>query len=352
MSIESPGPRTRIAPTPSGFLHAGNAWSFLLAWLCARSRGGSVALRIDDLDGDRFRPEYLEDIFASLEWLGLDWDGGPRDARAFQANFSQRHRLTAYRAALETLRADAVHEVNEGTQGPIPGVAGAVRIYPCACSREQVKRDSEASGTPGIYAGTCRAAGLDWARAAFPGRAAREGESPGGILPLRVRLPRNAEVTLAALAGPPLIFYPGREMGDFVIWRKDGLPAYQLASVADDEALGIDCIVRGSDLRPSTGAQAWLAERLGANRFRSAAFLHHPLLLSGDGGKLSKSAGSESLRALRARGGPGPLLRGFAAWLGMDPEGIDSARDLIPGFSPKRIPGEDRFWPAFAAGLS
>jgi glutamyl-tRNA synthetase len=349
----SAGPRTRIAPTPSGFLHAGNAWSFMLAWLCARSRGGFVALRIDDLDSDRLRPEYLEDIFASLAWLGLDWDAGPRDARDFQSHFSQSHRLADYRAALETLRADKVDEDGGRTEGSVASgsIAQRPRIYPCACSREQVRRDSAAAGMPGIYAGICREAGLDWARAAFPGRAAHAGESAGGDLPLRVRLPRNAEVTLPALAGPPLILHPGREMGDFVIWRKDGLPAYQLASVVDDEAMGIDCVVRGSDLRPSTGAQAWLAERLGATGFRNAVFLHHPLLLSAEGGKLSKSAGSDSLRALRARGGPGPLLRGFAAWLGMDPEGINSARDLIPGFSPERIPKQDRDWPAFAADL-
>ena len=330
------GLRTRIAPTPSGFLHAGNAWSFLIAWLCARSRGGSVHLRIDDLDAARFRPEYLDDIFASLAWLGLDWDNGPRDAADFRARFGQGLRLAEYRKALQTLR--------DAPDGDGPAV------YPCACGREKARRESEARATPGIYAGTCRAAGLDWARAAFPGAAAREGEARGGDLPLRARVPGNAEVTLKTF-GAPLACRPGREMGDFVVWRKDGLPAYQLSSVADDEALGIDCVVRGSDLLPSTGAQAWLAERIGARGFRGATFLHHPLLLSAGGGKLSKSAGAESLRAWRERGGPEPLLRGFAAWLGMDPEGIRAARDLIPSFAPERVPGEDRSWPEFAAAL-
>lgn len=331
------GLRTRIAPTPSGFLHAGNAWSFLITWLCARSRGGTVHLRIDDLDVERVRPEYLDDIFASLEWLGLDWDGGPRDAAEFRARFSQRLRLAAYREAMQALR------MNPGS---------AAGVYPCACSRQRAKDDSSDHGTPGIYAGTCRAAGLEWTRAAFPGRAAAHGESPGGDLPLRAHIPGNAEVTLRSLHGPPLVLHPAGEMGDFVVWKKDGLPAYQLASVADDEALGIDCVVRGSDLLPSSGAQAWLAERIGARGFRDAAFLHHPLLLSGDGGKLSKSEGAESLQAWRARGGPGPLLRGFAAWLGMRAEGIDSARDLLPAFSPGRVPREDRTWPDFAAGLA
>ena len=96
-------PRTRFAPTPSGYLHLGNAWSLALTWLLARSRGGSIHLRIDDLDAARLRPEYLEDIFASLEWLGLDWDGGPRDPADFLARHSQRLRLDRYRAALDVL---------------------------------------------------------------------------------------------------------------------------------------------------------------------------------------------------------------------------------------------------------
>jgi glutamyl/glutaminyl-tRNA synthetase len=329
-----PDLRTRIAPTPSGYLHAGNAWSFLITWLCARSRGGTVHLRIDDLDVERVRPEYLDDIFASLEWMGLDWDGGPRDAADFQARFSQRLRLDAYRMALETLR------------------SSGIGIFPCQCSRQRAKDDSAAHGTPGIYAGTCREAGLGWARAAFPGRAARAGEANGGNLPLRARVPGNAEVTLRSLSGPPLVLHPSLEMGDFVVWKKDGLPAYQLASVVDDEALGIDCVVRGSDLLPSSGAQAWLAEGIAANGFRNAQFLHHPLLLSAEGGKLSKSEGAESLQAWRARGGPGPLLRGFAAWLGIDPAEVHTAKDLLPAFSPERVPREDRLWPAFAAGLS
>lgn len=324
------GPSTRIAPTPSGLLHAGNAWSFLIAWLCARSRGGAVHLRIDDLDAARSRREYLDDIFASLAWLGLDWDTGPRDAGEFLGDWSQRLRLAEYRAALETLR---------------DGRA----VYPCACGREQVRRDAAAAGFPGRYAGTCRHAALDASLAAFPGEAARPGEARGGSLPLRARVPSNAQVTLAIFGGGSEILAPGRETGDFVVWRKDGLPAYQLASVVDDEALGIDCVVRGSDLRPSSGVQVWLAERIGAGAFPNAAFLHHPLLLGPGGGKLSKSAGSESLRALRERGGPQALLRGFAAWMGMDPAGVGGVRDLLAGFAPERLPKEDRSWPEFAS---
>lgn len=308
----------------------------MIAWLCARSRGGSVHLRIDDLDTARIRPEYLEDIFASLSWLGLDWDSGPVDTAGFRARHSQTLRLPEYRKALEALR-DAA-----------PGPDQAL-VYPCACSRETARRDSAAAGTPGIYAGTCRQAHIPWTRAAFPGRAARAGEGGGGELPLRAWVSGNAHVTLRTAAGPALRLDPGREMGDFLVWGKDGLPAYQLASVADDEAFGIDWVVRGSDLLPSSGAQAWLAERIGAETFRNAVFLHHPLLLSGTGGKLSKSAGAESLRSWRERGGPEPLLKGFAAWMGIDPVLIRSARDMLPHFTPGRLPLADRLWPEFAA---
>ncbi len=332
-------PRTRLAPTPSGFLHAGNAWSFLITWLAARSRGGSVHLRIDDLDTARLRPEYVADIFASLDWLGLDWDSGPRDAAEFHDTHSQSLRLPLYRGMLERLaRADT------GGAGPL--------VYPCGCSREKARKDSEAKGTPGRYAGTCRAAGIPWAESAFPGRAAAAGETAQEGLHLRARVEGDAQVTLADADGGALDCFPGREMGDFVVWQKNGLPAYQLASVADDEALGIDLVVRGSDLLPSTGAQAWLAGKAEADSFRQAAFLHHSLLLGPEGGKLSKSAGAESLLALRERGGPLPLLRFFAARLGLDPAPLREARDLVANFSLDALPRADIPWADFAAALS
>jgi glutamyl-tRNA synthetase len=139
-------------------------------------------------------------------------------------------------------------------------------------------------------------------------------------------------------------------MGDFVIWQRNGEPAYQLASLVDDEEYGMDCIVRGSDLLPSTAAQMWLAERLGYPHFRQARFLHHGLLLDKGGGKLSKSEGAVSLRAMRERWPtPEPLLAGFAAWLGIDAVRPASVADLLPGFAPGRIPLADRTWADFCA---
>src|SRR5690606_41399145 len=120
---------TRIAPTPSGLLHLGNAWSFTLTWLAARAAGGHVWLRIDDLDAARAQDEYLEDIFASLRWLGLDWDSGPRDVADFKARYSQTLRLDRYRAAVETLKAGG-------------------HLYACTCTRSQLR------GAGPIYPGT------------------------------------------------------------------------------------------------------------------------------------------------------------------------------------------------------
>jgi glutamyl-tRNA synthetase len=301
--------KTRIAPTPSGFLHLGNAWSFVLTWLKARSEGGSVHLRIDDLDAARFRDEYLEDIFESLRWLGLDWDTGPRDAAEFKASWSQRHRLDRYREALRTLRADG-------------------HLYACGCSREQIRRDAEAAGkSPGLYPGTCR------------DKNAQENEENAGGGPsasLRYRMPAGPARARDA-EGAAFDLRPDRDIGDFVLLQKNGDPSYQLASVADDEEAGVNFIVRGLDLLPSTGAQLALAAALGFQGFPRARFWHHALVLGEAGEKLSKSQGAEALRLLRARfPDPAPVYRFFGEALGVS--GAGSARDLLPGFQWTRAP--------------
>jgi glutamyl/glutaminyl-tRNA synthetase len=333
----SPGPRTRLAPTPSGFLHAGNAWSFLLTWLLARGQGGSIHLRIDDLDTARFREEYIEDLFASLEWLGLDWDTGPRSLADIKSTHSQHLRIQRYRAALLAL------ENRSAGGGPL--------LYACSCSREKVRRDSLAAGRPGIYPGTCRNAGIPMGQSGL----AADGAPAADAYPLRLRVPDNAQVTLESVASGPLTLFPGRDMGDFVVWQRNGEPAYQLASLVDDEDYGIDLVVRGGDLLPSTGAQAWLAGVLGYPGFRRARFLHHGLMLDPEGEKLSKSQGADSLRALRARlGTPEALLRFFAGRLGIEAASVKKPLDLLEGFDPARIPVEPVTWADFTreTGLS
>lgn len=327
--------RTRIAPTPSGYLHAGNAWSFLLTWLLARSRGGKIHLRIDDLDAARFREDYLGDIFPSLEWLGLDWDSGPRDPSEFHSSYSQRLRRDAYRSALEAL-------MTQGTpEGPL--------VYACSCSREKVKRDSLAAGRPGIYPGTCRDRGLP----VIPSSLWRSGKgisSPATESALRLRIPINTDVTLAEEEAGYLALRPGEDIGDFVLWQRNGEPSYQLASVVDDEILGINLVVRGRDLLPSTGAQAYLAGCLGAKAFPSARFRHHGLLLAPGGEKLSKSSGGSpaneafTLKAMRGLPqGKEALFGFFAESLGLGAD-ARSPKDILAGFDPGKIPAGDLAW--------
>ncbi|HEX8529770.1 MAG TPA: glutamate--tRNA ligase family protein, partial [Cytophagales bacterium] len=125
--------RSRLAPTPSGFLHLGNAFSFALTWLLVRHHGGTLLLRIDDIDNERRRPAYVDDVFQTLRWLQLDWDAGPKDPTDFEAHFSQLHALNRYAQLLEALRRAGV-------------------LYACNCSRSQV----QASSVNGLYPGTCR----------------------------------------------------------------------------------------------------------------------------------------------------------------------------------------------------
>lgn len=268
---------TRLAPTPSGFLHPGNAVNFLLtAWL-ARQHQGRLLLRIDDLDTDRVRPEYLDDIFRVLDWLGIAVDGGPSDVAQFQREFSLPHRVEAYRSALDQLR-----------------VAG---VFACTCSRRDL-----AGQPPGFYPGTCRSAGL--------------GEQPGRTA-LRFAVPQPA---IVYVAGEPVDV--GAAFGDFMVWRRNDVPAYQLASVVDDRDLGVNAVVRGRDLLTSTAAQLILAPLLDAESFAAADFRHHPLITDAEGRKLSKSAGRQGESMVGD-----PVLRdsirsaaeGIAALVGIEP---------------------------------
>lgn len=310
MKPSGPSLLTRFAPTPSGYLHAGNAWSFLLTWLLARSQGGKIHLRVDDIDAARFRESYLEDIFASLVWLGLDWDAGPKNPEEFHVSYSQRRRRDHYRAALDIVMAQ------KNSEGP--------RVYACACSREDVKRASQAAGRPGIYPGTCRDLGLP----VVPAKLWQSGKgltSPDREPVLRLRVPENTEIALADEVAGSVNLCPGRDIGDFVIWQRNGEPSYQLTSVVDDESLGVNMVVRGRDLLPSTGAQIYLAQCLGARAFIQARFLHHGLVLGANHEKLSKSSGvalpdeASTLQTLRKQShGRAELYALFANRFGID----------------------------------
>ena len=283
--------RTRIAPTPSGYLHRGNAFNFLLCWLSAKAKGAEVWLRIDDVDAQRSRPEYVEDVFATLDWLGIQPDGGPSGPDDFYQHHSQQLRMDGYRAALQQL-------LDQGD------------AYACTCSRAQIREASE----DGLYPGTCR----EKLQKAVAGEEFAE----------RARLGEEAATLSFHERGKKVPAPDLRElMGDFVLWRKEEVAAYQLASVLDDVAMGIDFIVRGEDLLDSTAAQIWLAGRLGLDAFLDTAFLHHGLLLGTDAQKLSKSLGADALKSQREQGVPvREIYKDFARWQGWKKEA-----DSLPG---------------------
>jgi glutamyl-tRNA synthetase len=265
--------KTRLAPTPSGYLHLGNVLSFALTSALARRTGASILLRIDDLDRDRVEREYVEDIFETLHFLGIPWDEGPATIAEFEQEWSQVHRMNLYREALKELREKG-------------------RLFACDCSRSKIIRENP----DGAYPGTCRdrridldTEGCNW-RIRTGGAGGMEGA--GGMDGAD-----GAEGTGGA-AGTRLPL----EMMDFVVRKKDGYPAYQLTSVVDDLHFGVDLVVRGDDLRASTAAQQWLAKEMGRPEFRRIHFYHHPLLTGADHEKLSKSAGAGSVQYLRRQG--------------------------------------------------
>lgn len=256
---------SRLAPTPSGFLHAGNAFAFAVTEYIVSKSGGSLRLRIDDLDAPRVRSAYIQDIFDTLEWMGItDWYG-PQDAAAFSLNFSQQQRLSDYLSCIEALNKTGL-------------------TYACNCSRSSLMALGHHT-----YPGICRHKKL------LP-------NEPGTALRL-VILPEKMPIRFFDyFTGQLHTIDLTKTMGDLVIRRKDGLPAYQIASLCDDITYGINTIVRGSDLLNSTAAQLYLADLLGKTHFLNAHFFHHPLLTSASGEKLSKSAGSSSIKQLRANG--------------------------------------------------
>lgn len=232
--------KSRIAPTPSGFLHQGNLLNFLLIQSLKEKAGATIHLRIDDGDQARARDEYIEDIFRTLEWLKIDIDSGPSDVEDFKRNFSQRTREDLYQKALDQLRIEGAD------------------IYACQCSRKEIL----AQNNNALYGGACR------------------------HLKLLYQLGEHALRVNTTKADSEL----QESLGDFVLWKKDGGAAYQLSSLVDDLYYDINFIIRGEDLYPSTLAQKYLKSFLAPNK--SIHFYHHPLLTI-NGEKISKSQGQK-----------------------------------------------------------
>ncbi|WP_298740152.1 glutamate--tRNA ligase family protein [uncultured Chitinophaga sp.] len=271
--------KTRIAPTPSGFLHLGNILSFALTAAIARKTQARILLRIDDLDRDRATREYVEDIFSTLRFLNIPWDEGPRDYLGFETAYSQLHRMNLYREALEHLR--------ESKQ-----------VFACNCSRTRIA----ALSPDGTYPGTCRYKGIPLDEENVSWRLCTTGEE---------------QVQVKTLSGQRIKTVLPPSMSSFVVRKKDGFPAYQLTSIIDDQYFGIDLVVRGEDLWPSTLAQLYLSSLLPGNNFQHSTFWHHPLLMGPGDRKLSKSAGDTSIQYLRKQGKtPADIFAGIAAMAG------------------------------------
>lgn len=272
--------KTRLAPTPSGYLHVGNVLSFVLTASVAERTGAAILLRLDDLDRERLEREYVQDIFDTLHFLDIPWQEGPGNIEEYEARYSQVHRMELYHEALQELvEKDAV--------------------FACTCSRTQVLGAS----ADGIYPGTCRnkKISLDTPNASW-----------------RLKTDDEKELEVRTLSGSLIKATLPPTMRDFVVRKKDGFPAYQLSSLVDDLHFNIDFIVRGEDLRPSTLAQLYLASVLRKDAFAGCTFHHHPLLLSPEGHKLSKSAGSISIQHYRKEGlGAADVYSSISKMLGL-----------------------------------
>ena len=254
--------KTRIAPTPSGFLHVGNVLSFMITKSIAEKTGAKILLRIDDLDRERLETRYVQDIFDTLHFLNIPWQEGPRNVQEYEQQYSQVHRMDLYNKALEQLR--------EGGH-----------VFACTCTRSQrIGRDVS-------YPGNCLHKNLPL-------------DTPGACW--RLRTNDQTELLVHRLEDAPVKTVLPDNMQYFVVKKKDGYPAYQLSSLADDVYFGIDLIVRGQDLWPSTLAQLYLASVLGLTHFQNTTFHHHPLVTDEYGEKLSKSEGATSIQYLRQRG--------------------------------------------------
>lgn len=288
--------KSRIAPTPSGFLHIGNGLSFLYTWLLTRKLGGSLQLRIDDIDGSRTKKKYLQDIFDTLHWLQIDWDNGPKGVADFQQNYSQQLRLPFYGKYLAKLQSGN-------------------HLFACTCSRSQIQKRS----AKGLYSGTCRDLGL-----------AFDAQQTAWRCP--VPTPISVEDALVGKQELDL----ANEMGDFVVRKKDKKPAYQLVSLVEDLQYQTNLIVRGSDLLSSTVAQIHISRLLGELSFEQSIFIHHPLLMDKEGQKLSKSEGAPALRSIREREGkPTGVYQQCADWLEMSVQ-AESLGQLLEAFSPNQ----------------
>ncbi len=301
-------PVGRLAPSPTGVLHLGNARSFLLAWLSIRNQGGRILLRVEDLDGPRVRKGAAESAMEDLAWLGLDWDG----EALIQSDFRERHDQ-----ALEQL-------ISKGI------------AYPCTCTRKEIEEaasaphESKMPPSETVYPGTCRDR---WS-------STEEAQRVSG---------REAAIRLR-VDGDPIRFHdrfrgdePGYLAGDFVLSKRDGTPAYQLAVVVDDAADGVTEVLRADDLIPSTPRQLLLYRHFD---WKPPSFAHLPLLVGPDGLRLAKRHGDTSLAQYRKQGVAAEEVVGTLAHLSglASPGKLLRPEDLVPDFDLLRVNPDPVVW--------
>jgi len=288
-------------------MHLGNLLAALLAWLDARSGGGELVLRIEDLDTQRTSRLFAAQLLDDLRWLGLDWDQG-----GLEPDYRQSRRTACYEEAFRLLEERGL-------------------IYPCYCSRTERMAASAPHREDGavVYSGRCFRL-----TAAERAKLERQGRRPAW----RVRCP-DLSVTVEDGNCGTYTENLARDCGDFIVRRSDGVFAYQLAVVVDDALMGVNHVVRGRDLLCSAPRQAWLHEVLG---YPPPRFFHTPLLLAPDGRRLAKRDHDLDMGALRERYSPGELT-GLLAWyagLVDRPEKVTAA-ELVPLFSWAKVPKND-----------
>jgi glutamyl/glutaminyl-tRNA synthetase len=271
--------RGRLAPSPTGLLHLGHARTFWIAYERARADGGTLILRNEDLDAQRCRPKFVSAMFEDLRWLGITWTEGPDHGGPF-APYSQGERRSHYFAAWTKLR-------DRGF------------IYPCACSRKEV---AQAASAPNdlddepVYPGTCRTVPSE--SGSDSKAASRPCPEPAGVN-WRFRVPDGEEIAFTDLHLGPQRMIAGRDFGDFIVWRRDDVPAYQLAAAVDDAAMHITEVVRGADLLKSTARQILLFRALG---IQPPEYYHSDLVRDENGARLAKRHDALSIRTLRQLG--------------------------------------------------
>ena len=369
---------SRIAPTPSGFLHAGNIYNFLLTYLFTRSFDGILCLRIDDYDLPRYRRQYVENIFRMLDMLGIDFDGGPGGVGEFETKFSSKFRLGAYQNTLKKLEQKGVCYACECSHSMKNSFKNGIYARVCAEKNLKFKKDETAmrlrvldmaeicvrqnlikfdalcgSGAEASMAGgLCGSAQKTQYGTANGLKNLTNLRGFGGGKPgdkkfnlNSVENPEERILNSANSDGLNLTDETAFEtekfsqaqsvnlaqiLGDFVVWKKDDTPAYNLASLVDDEILGVNLLVRGEDLFACSAAQKYMAQMLGYG-FENANFIHHGLLAR-DGKKLSKSS---SAPAVSVADGAKIHYKFAALKLGLDASKCDTLSNLLEMFKEK-----------------